>query len=192
MPRSELPGPPLFSRHFVDRHSWIHSSALSSLFSGGAGLWTFAGSVAQPIFTAGKLRSGVRLAEAQQQEALLGYQQIIQGAFRDVSDALIAYQKNQEFRVQQELLVKSAQDAAQLSGSRYQAGTTICFRVLTSETAIFPPTSAWRRPPASTNLLALVQIPYKALGGGWRTISYRPCASLPRLSSPHKSSLPAE
>src|SRR6266702_3632526 len=69
----------------------FQSASLTNLFSGPSGLWTFSGSITQPIFTAGKLRSGVRLAEAQQQETLLAYQQTIQGAFRGVSDALVAY-----------------------------------------------------------------------------------------------------
>ena len=97
-------------------------------------LWTFVGTLTQPIFTAGKIRSNVRLAEAQQQESVLTYQQTIQGAFRDVSDALIAYQKTQEFRAQQELLDRSAEDAARLSSMRYQAGTTNYLEVLTNET----------------------------------------------------------
>ena len=37
------------------------SSALTGLFSGPAGLWNFGGTLIQPIFTAGKLRSNVRL-----------------------------------------------------------------------------------------------------------------------------------
>ncbi len=71
----------------------FQSPVLQKLFTGSAGLWTFAGTVTQPIFNAGQIRSGVRLSEAQQQGALLDYQQSIQGAFRDVSDALIAYQQ---------------------------------------------------------------------------------------------------
>jgi multidrug efflux system outer membrane protein len=144
----------------------FQSSSLTNLFSGSAGLWTFAGSVTQPIFTAGKLRSNVQLAQAQQQEAVLTYQQTIQGAFRDVSDALIAYQKDQEFRAQEELLTHSAQDAAQLSGQRYKAGTTNYLEVLTNETNYF--TADLGLAQARLNeLLALVQI-YKALGGGWQ------------------------
>src|SRR6516225_667467 len=65
------------------------SSALSALFFGPAGAWNFGASLTQPIFTAGRLKSNVRLAESRRQEALLFYQQSIQGAFRDVSDALI-------------------------------------------------------------------------------------------------------
>src|SRR5579863_1568109 len=97
------------------------SNSLTSLFSGSAGLWTFAGTITEPIFEGGTLHSNVRLAKAQEQEALLTYQQTIQGAFRDVSDALIAYQQNQEFRAQQELLPHAAQDASQHSGKRYEA-----------------------------------------------------------------------
>src|SRR5579863_1706264 len=97
------------------------SSSLTGLFTDSAGLWTFAGTITQPIFEGGALRSNVRVAEAQQQEALLTYRQTIQGAFRDVSDALIAYQQNQEFRAQQELLPHAAQDASQHSGKRYEA-----------------------------------------------------------------------
>jgi multidrug efflux system outer membrane protein len=143
----------------------FQSSALQSLFNGSSGLWTFAGTVSQPIFNAGKLRSNVRLAEAQQQEAVLTYQQTIQGAFRDVSDALIAYQKNQEFRAQQELLANSAQDSAHLSEMRYKAGTTNYLEVLTNETNYFSADLGLAQARLN-ELLALVQI-YKALGGGW-------------------------
>ena len=144
----------------------FQSAALTNLFSGASGLWTFSGAIAQPIFTAGKLRNGVRLAEAQQQEALLTYQQTIQGAFRDVSDALVAYRKDQEFRSQQELLARSAQDAAQLSGRRYSSGTTSYLEVLTNETNYFSAELGLAQARLN-ELLSLVQI-YQALGGGWQ------------------------
>jgi len=144
----------------------FQSNELSNLFSGPSGLWAFSGSITQPIFTAGKLRSGVRLAEAQQQEALLTYQQTIQGAFRDVSNALVAYRKNQEFRAQQELLARSAEDAAQLSGRRYSSGTTSYLEVLTNDTNYFSAELGLAQARLN-ELLALVQI-YQALGGGWQ------------------------
>jgi multidrug efflux system outer membrane protein len=143
----------------------FQSDALSRLFTGPAGLWSFGGSLVQPIFTAGRIRSQVNLAEAQQQEAVLSYQQSIQQAFRDVSDALIAYRKNTEFREQQELLTASAKDAARLSNIRYKGGVTSYLEVLTNETNFF--TAELNLAQAQANeLLALVQI-YQALGGGW-------------------------
>ena len=142
------------------------SSSFTSLFSGSAGLWSFAGTITQPIFEGGALHANVRLAEAQQQEAVLTYQQTIQGAFRDVSDALIAYQQNQEFRSQQELLARAAEDAAQISGKRYEAGTTNYLEVLTNETNYLSADLGLAQARLN-ELLALVQI-YKALGGGWQ------------------------
>jgi multidrug efflux system outer membrane protein len=144
----------------------FQSSALSSLFSGPAGAWSFGASLTQPIFTGGRLRSEVRLAEARQQTAVLFYQQSIQGAFRSVSDALVAYHKTREFRTQQELLFRSAQDAARLSHMRYTGGVTGYLEVLTNETNAFSAELGLAQARLN-ELLALVQL-YQALGGGWQ------------------------
>jgi multidrug efflux system outer membrane protein len=146
--------------------SGFQSSALSNLFTGPAGAWSFGASLTQPIFTGGRLRSGVRLAEAREQTALLVYRQSIQGAFRSVSDALVAYRKTREFRVQEELLFESAQDAARLSHMRYTGGVTGYLEVLTNETNAFAAELALVQARQS-ELLALVQL-YEALGGGWQ------------------------
>jgi multidrug efflux system outer membrane protein len=144
----------------------FQSSALTNLFSGPAGAWSFGASLAQPIFTGGRLRSGVRLAEAQQQTATLFYQQSIQEAFRSVSDALVAYRKTREFRAQQELLFESAKDAARLSQMRYTGGATGYLEVLTNETNAFSAELGLVQ-ARFNELLALVQL-YEALGGGWQ------------------------
>ena len=155
-----------FPQIFLSGSGGYQSSALSNLFSGPAGAWSFGASLTQPIFTGGRLRSGVRLAEARQQTAVLLYQQSIQGAFRSVSDALVAYRKTREFRAQQEFLFQSAQDAARLSRLRYTGGATGYLEVLTNETNAF--TAELGLAQARLNeLLALVQL-YEALGGGWQ------------------------
>jgi len=144
----------------------FQSSALTSLFTGPAGAWSFGASLTQPIFTAGRLRSQVRLAEARQQTAVLSYQQSIQGAFRNVSDGLVAYRKTREFRTQQELLFRSAEDAARLSHMRYNGGVTGYLEVLTNETNAFS-TELGLAQAQLDELLAVVQL-YQALGGGWQ------------------------
>ncbi len=144
----------------------FESNALTRLFSGPAGTWTYGGSLVQPIFTAGRIRSNVKFAEAQQQAFLLTYQQTIQGAFRSVSDALVARRKSKEFRVQQELLFASAQDAARLSHMRYSGGVTGYLEVLTNETNAF--SAELELVQAQLNeYLASVQL-YQSLGGGWQ------------------------
>jgi multidrug efflux system outer membrane protein len=142
------------------------SASLTNLFTGPAGLWSLAGSFTQPIFEGGRLKSGVRLTEAQHEQMLLSYQQTIQGAFRDVSNALVAYRKNREFRIEQQHLLESAQDAAQLSHRRFSSGTTDYLEVLTNETNAFSAELGLAQAQGN-ELIALVQL-YQALGGGWQ------------------------
>lgn len=141
------------------------SFALANLFTGPAGLWSFGGQLTQPIFTAGKIRSGVRLTEAQKQESVLVYQQSIQQAFREVSDSLVAYHKNREFREQKALLTQAAGDATQLADSRYRGGVTSYLEVLDSDTRYFDAQIGLSQAQLNERL-ALVQL-YNALGGGW-------------------------
>ena len=67
--------------------------------------WTLAPQLTQPIFTAGRLKSSVRLTEAQREEALVQYEKTIQTAFAEVSNSLIAHQRTRESRDKQEDLV---------------------------------------------------------------------------------------
>jgi multidrug efflux system outer membrane protein len=69
----------------------VQSVALTNLFTGPAGAWSLAGQLTQPLYAGGSLRGAVRLAQAQEDEAALSYQQTIQRSFREVSDALVPY-----------------------------------------------------------------------------------------------------
>jgi outer membrane protein, multidrug efflux system len=142
------------------------SFALNNLFTHSQRLWNGAASLTQPIFAGGALRAGKRLAEAQEQEMLLTYQQTIMNAFQEVSNSLTAYQKGREFREQQELLTAAAGDADRLSKILYQHGGTSYLQVLTSENNDF--SAELNLAQAQLNeRLALVQL-YNALGGGWQ------------------------
>ena len=144
----------------------FESYALNRLFSPSALLWNTAASVTQPVFEAGVLRSGMRLARAQEEQMLLTYKQTIIYAFQQVSDALIAYQKDREFDEQQERLTIAAGDADRLSKVLYQHGGASYLQVLTSETNYFA--AELNLAQAELNeRLALVQL-YNALGGGWQ------------------------
>lgn len=144
----------------------VASTALTALFSGPAAAWTVAASALQPIFNAGRVRSGVELAESRQQEAALAYQQIIKSAFREVADALVGYRRAREFRETQEQLVTSAQDARRLADLRYQGGATSYLEVLDSDTRLFSAELDLAE-AQQAELATFVEI-YRALGGGWR------------------------
>lgn len=154
-----------FPRITLTATGGYQSFDLSELFKGPAGFWSVAGSLLQPIFEGGRIRSGVRLANAQQQEALLTYKQTIQGAFRDVSDGLTAYRRNREFRIEQEHLTNAAKDAARISDMRYRGGVASYLEVLTNDTNYFSAELGLAQAQLN-ELLALVQL-YNAIGGGW-------------------------
>jgi outer membrane protein, multidrug efflux system len=141
------------------------SSQLSSLFSSPTGVWQFVPQVAQPIFTGGRTRSTVQLSTAQEQLALIEYERVIQTAFREVSDALVQYQKVREIHGTQEQLVSTLQDRSRLSYIRYRGGVDTLLNALDADRDLF----AAELDLAQTRrneLLTLVQL-YKALGGGW-------------------------
>jgi multidrug efflux system outer membrane protein len=142
------------------------SFALNNLFTHSQRMWNGAASLTQPVFAGGALRAGKRLAEAQEQEMLLTYQQTIMNAFQQVSNSLIAYQKGREFREQQELLTTAAEDADRLSKILYEHGGASYLQVLISENNDLA--AQLNLAQAELNeRLALIQI-YNALGGGWQ------------------------
>jgi outer membrane protein, multidrug efflux system len=124
------------------------------------------GSLTQPIFEGGKLRGQLRLSRETKEEMVLNYQKTIATAFRDVSNALIALNKQRVYREEQEKLVAAAQDATRLARVRYQGGATGYLEVLTTDSSLYS---------AELNLVnaqqgeavTVVQL-YSALGGGWR------------------------
>jgi len=142
------------------------SSAFSSLMTTQLGIWSYGVQVAQPIFTGGALKGNLHLAESQYKQLLLAYQQAIQRAFGDVSDALIGYQKLHEVRVRQEVTVADLAESVRLSDMRYKGGTTTYLEVLDGQRSLYSAelTLAQDR---GFEYQSLVQL-YRSLGGGWQ------------------------
>jgi len=144
----------------------FQSNQLSSLFTGPSRAWTFVPQLTQPIFTGGRLKSNVKFARAQQEFALVSYQQTIQNAFREVSDALIQYRKVREIRIQQELLVTTLQDRSRLAYLRYEGGVDTLLNALDADRDLFEAELNLTQTKRD-ELISVVQL-YKALGGGWQ------------------------
>jgi multidrug efflux system outer membrane protein len=142
------------------------STALSKLFSGSRRIWSFIPQITQPIFAGGRITSGVDLAEAQQRSALAQYEGAVQAGFRDVSDALVQFQRIKEVRAQRELLVTALQDRKRLAYLRYRGGVDTMLNALQADQDLFVAEVGLAQTRLA-ELLSLVQL-YKALGGGWQ------------------------
>jgi outer membrane protein, multidrug efflux system len=142
------------------------STQLSSLFSGPNSAWTFVPQISQPIFAGGRLKSGVKLAEAQRDSALAQYEKTIQTAFGEVSNAIIAHQRTRESRREQETLVAALQDRKRLAYIRYRGGVDTQLNALDADRDLFQAELALAQIRLNEQL-SIVQL-YKALGGGWQ------------------------
>jgi multidrug efflux system outer membrane protein len=156
----------LFPQVSLSAMSGVASSQLKGLVDGKNAYWLASGNLTQTIFDGGRLRSNLRLSEAQKQEQVFAYQRTIKQAFQSVSDALIGLEKYREFREQEANLTASAEDATRLARLRYHGGSTSYLEVLTNDTNYY--TAQLNLAVAQEDeALSIVQL-YSALGGGWQ------------------------
>jgi multidrug efflux system outer membrane protein len=141
------------------------STEFSDLFTGPAKAWSYAGSLAGPIFTAGKIKGSVKAAQAVQQQALFGYEQSIQNGFREFEDALIDQDRTRVQLDAQAKQVEALATYARLARLRYEEGYTSYIEVLDAERSLFSGQLSYVQ-TQDTLLRALVTL-YKAMGGGW-------------------------
>jgi multidrug efflux system outer membrane protein len=164
----------LFPRVSLTGLLGLASSALTSLFTGGAFAWSASADATYTIFQGGAGRANVRLTEAQKAAAVANYQKAIQTAFREVADALA-----RRGTMGDELDARQRQDAAaadylRLSEARYRAGIDNFLATLDAQRSYY----ASQRTLVETRLVAaqnLVDL-YQALGGDdfMRTASVLP------------------
>ncbi len=142
------------------------STDLLGVLSRGGAAYGMNGLVDLPIFDAGRRVGNYKTAKAQHEELLISYQKAINDAFRDVSDALVGYQKNKEYTVSVNLLATTLRDQSMLANARYVGGVTSYLEVLDTERQRL--TAEQQLTQAQRDVLtSLVQL-YKALGGGWQ------------------------
>ncbi len=157
----------LFPNIRITGASGWESAALKSLFTGPASFWDIvAPGLTQPIFNAGRLRAGVRAAEANKQAALFGYKKSIQQAFQEVSDSLVGVRRLNEVRIESGKQVKALTQQTDLAYQRYFGGMTPYLEVLDSDRQLFESELKLTQDRAN-ELLAVIAL-YRALGGGWQ------------------------
>jgi multidrug efflux system outer membrane protein len=140
------------------------SASVSSLFSGGSGIWSFAPTVTLPIFTGGANRGNLDYAKAETRIAVSQYEKIIQTAFREVADALAQRGTIAERLRAQRSQVAAAAQSLRLAQSLYARGSDSYLDVLTAQRIFY----SAQQSLISVQLVAAANIVtlYKVLGGG--------------------------
>jgi multidrug efflux system outer membrane protein len=139
---------------------------LLGVISRSGGAFAMSGVVDLPIFDAGRRSGNYKTAKAVDQELLISYQKAINGAFHDVSDALVGYQKTKEYTSSLNLLAETLRDQTMLANARYVGGVTSYLEVLDTERQRL--TAEQQLTQGQRDVLTSLVHLYQALGGGWQ------------------------
>ena len=145
----------------------LTSLALSTLFTGAAGTWTFAPAVSQTLFDNGANQGNLAYAKAQRDIGLASYEKAIQTAFREVADALAQRRTVDEQLSAQQALVDAASRSLDLATARFERGSDTYLNVLIARRTLYAAkqTLVAVRLARTANLVTL----YASLGGGLDT-----------------------
>ena len=144
---------------------------LSSLANGSSAIGALASSVSGPILTGGQLTNRRRAAISAFDQAKNQYAHKALGAFREVSDALIASQKLAALEDQQNREVAALTESVAIANRRYLGGLASYYEVLEAQQLLYSAELAQSK-TSRARRLAIVEL-YKALGGGWNVDNTR-------------------
>ncbi|KQN14234.1 transporter [Sphingomonas sp. Leaf30] len=153
----------LFPRVSLTGLVGLASSALTSLFSGGAFNYSVAPSISYPIFRAGAGVANVEYTKAQRDAALATYEKSIQTAFQETADALARQGTIADQLAANVNFAAAAQDTYRLSDARYRGGIDTFLSSLDAQRSLYTA----RRNLVATQLVGASNrvTLYRVLGG---------------------------
>jgi multidrug efflux system outer membrane protein len=159
----------LFPKFTITGAFGYQSDEFSTLFDWSSRSWSWGPSVLWHLFESGRLRAGVEVQKALQEQEIITYQQTVLNSLQEVENALVASTKEQTHRKAVAAALAANRKAVSLAEKLYVEGMTDFINVLQAQQALYSTENALAQSTATvaTNLVAL----YKALGGGWAETS---------------------
>jgi multidrug efflux system outer membrane protein len=147
----------------------LASNDLSDLFTGNARTWSFLPQLTLPIFDAGRNKANLSLSEVRSNIAVADYEKLVQVAFREVADALVARAAITEEVAAQQAVQQAQAERLVLAQARYKNGIANYLEVLDAERELF----SAEQQLLQTRLLKLTNAVdlYRSLGGGLNEVS---------------------
>ena len=143
----------------------LESIDLTDLGDGGSLGWGIVPGMKWNLFAGGKIRNRIRVEEARTQQALIAYEQAILDALEEVTDAMVAYERERQRRDRLQEAADASQRSVDLVRTQYVSGLTNFQNVLDSQRSLFRQQDqlADSEGRVIKNLVDL----NRALGGGW-------------------------
>ena len=110
------------------------TDSLRKIFNSDFGIWSLAGSVTQPIWAGGALRSEAKRLESEERAALARLQKTVLNAFGEVENAMVAdrFLAAREAAIAKAL--KAAREASEAANDDYIGGTGDALSLITTQT----------------------------------------------------------
>ena len=159
----------LYPRFFLSGSFGLQSASSSSFFTDPTFLWSLAPSITWPVFDAGSIRNTIKVREEIKQQYMLQYQATVLSALEEVENSLSSLAAEKRKLTLLNEAVSSARKAVELATDRFATGTGDFMDVLDAQQALqtYENQLNESRGNLSSNLVEL----YKALGGGWQSLS---------------------
>jgi len=157
----------LFPRFSLLALVGLQSTDFQQLITSGSRYWSVGPAIQWPFFDGGRRRATLEASEARLDRARLNYEKTVLGALKEVEDALVDFDREQETRARLEEAVHSSRQAAELSQHQYKAGLSNFLNVLLAETTLAQSEDRLAQSDQSLSL-AMTSL-FKAMGGGWQT-----------------------
>jgi NodT family efflux transporter outer membrane factor (OMF) lipoprotein len=153
----------LFPKLSLSAFFGLRNTDIDTLFKSAAFSYGTAANLLQPLLNFGRIRAGIDLAEAKQQEAYLAYEKAVLEALQETETALSRYLKEEIRRQTLAGSVADLRESVRLAQLRYSEGASSFLEVLDAQRALYQADIELARSAAqvSTQLVAV----YKALGG---------------------------
>lgn len=142
---------------------WTNSAG-AMIVNPGKFLASAVGSLTQPLFNRGQVIAQYRIAQAQQEEASLAFQQTLLNAGSEVNDALVAYQTSREKTILFDKQIVSLEKALKSTSLLMEHGTSTYLEVLTARQSLLS-TQLSQTANRFSEIQSVVNL-YHALGGG--------------------------
>ncbi|HWN30837.1 MAG TPA: TolC family protein, partial [Burkholderiales bacterium] len=155
----------LFPRVTFNGSVGYEAHNLSGLGSAGSDTYSIIPSISWAAFNLGRVRAGIRAADARTEANLAFYEKTVLTALEETEGALINFGRERVRRDYLRAAAAASREAAALSRQRYQEGIATFLTELDAERRLLETEQQLAQSETST-ATALVAV-YKALGGGW-------------------------
>ena len=145
------------------------SNQLSNLFNSSNKTWSYGGNLSLPLFDWGQRRNQLKVSKIEQEKAVVAYEAAVEGAFRDVADALVARAAMNTQYDSNLAQQKAYNERLRLTTLRYKHGVSSALDLLDAQRSSYSADTT----VLSTQLSLLENLAdlYKALGGGLKRYS---------------------